>query len=56
VDNAANIIGGKMPLVSMVKEDRDLSTSYRKEKLPPSSKEMQRHGLKITSCTTTEEG
>jgi hypothetical protein len=33
----------------------DLSSTYRKEKLPASFKEIERHGLKITSYTTTED-
>jgi hypothetical protein len=33
---------------------KELSTTYGKEKLPASFKEMERHEARITSCTTTE--
>jgi hypothetical protein len=55
-DVHGNIIGEKIPLVAMIKEDRDLSSTYGKPRLPKYFEEMQRHGLKITSYTTTEEG
>jgi hypothetical protein len=44
-------------LVSIVQDDKELSTTYGKEKLPASFKEMERHGARITSYsyTTTEE-
>jgi hypothetical protein len=45
----------KMPLVSIVKDDKELSSTYGKEKLPKSLEDMQRHGVKITSYTTTED-
>jgi hypothetical protein len=47
-----------MPLISMVKEDIELSSIYRRPKLLRSFEETQRHGVKITSytTTTTEEG
>jgi hypothetical protein len=48
-DSHGNIIGDKMPLVSIVQDEKELSSTYRKEKLPKSFEEMQRHGLKITS-------
>jgi hypothetical protein len=32
-----------------------LSSTYRKLKLPRSFEEMQKHGVKITSYSTTEE-
>jgi hypothetical protein len=38
-----------MPLVSIVKGDKELSSTFGKEKLPKSAEEMQRHGVKITS-------
>jgi hypothetical protein len=44
------------PLISMVKEDIELSSTYGKPKLPRSFEERKRHGVKITSYTTTEEG
>ncbi|MGA7604162.1 MAG: hypothetical protein WBM37_13000 [Nitrososphaeraceae archaeon] len=44
-----------MPLVSIVKDDTEPSSSYKKPKLPPSFEEMERHGLKITSYTTTQD-
>jgi hypothetical protein len=44
-----------MPLVSIVNDDKELSSTYGKEKLPKSFEDMQRHGLKITSYTTTED-
>jgi hypothetical protein len=34
---------------------KELSTTYGKEKLPASFKEMERLGARITSYTTTEE-
>ena len=37
-----------MPIVSIVKDDKELSSTYGKEKLPKSFEEMERHGLKIT--------
>ena len=55
-DIHGNIIGEKMPLVSMVKDNIELSSTYRKQKLPKSFEEMERHRVKITSYTTTEEG
>lgn len=54
-DRHGNIIGDKMPLVSMVEDKPKLSSTYGKQKLPKSLEEMQRHGLKITSYTTTED-
>jgi hypothetical protein len=39
----------KMPSVSIVRDEMDLSPTYGKEKLPKSFEEMQRHGVKITS-------
>jgi hypothetical protein len=54
-DIHGNITGDKRPIVSMVKDNPKLSSSYRKPKLPRSFEEMQRHGVKITSYTTTEE-
>jgi len=39
----------------MVENDREPSSSYNKAKLPPSIKEMERHVVKITSYTTTED-
>ncbi|MFZ0203849.1 MAG: hypothetical protein WAL46_09160 [Nitrososphaeraceae archaeon] len=38
-----------MPLVAMVKDNLELSSTYRRQKLPRSFGEMERHGLKITS-------
>lgn len=55
IDSHGNIIGDKMPLVSIVENDREPSSTYASPKLPKSFKEMERHGLKITSYTTTEE-
>lgn len=55
IDSHGNIIGDKMPLVSMAENDREPSSIYGKQKLPPSIKEMERHGLRITSYTTTED-
>jgi hypothetical protein len=48
-DIHGNIIGKKMPLVSMVKDYIELSSTYQKQKLPKSFEEMERHGLRITS-------
>jgi hypothetical protein len=39
----------KMPSVSIVRDENNLSPTYGKEKLPKSFEEMQRHGVKITS-------
>jgi hypothetical protein len=36
-------------LVSIVQDDKELSSTYGKEKLPKLFEEMQRHGVKITS-------
>ena len=55
-DSHGNIIGDRKPLVAMVEDNIELSSTYRKPKLPKSFEEMQRHGVKITSYTTTEEG
>jgi hypothetical protein len=41
--------GEKMPLVAMVKDNLELSSTYRRQKLPRSFAEMERHGLRITS-------
>ena len=54
-DKHGNIVGEKMPLVSIVQDNKELSSAYGKEKLPKSFEEMQRHGVKITSYTTTED-
>jgi hypothetical protein len=45
----------KMPIVAMVDDNPGLSSTYRKLKLPRSFEEMQKHGVKITSYSTTEE-
>jgi hypothetical protein len=55
-DIHGNITGEKRPIVSMVGNDPKLSSTYGKPKLPKSFEEMERHGVKITSYTTTEEG
>jgi hypothetical protein len=44
-----------MPLVSIVKDDIEPSSSYRKPKLRKSFEEIQRHGLKITGYATSED-
>jgi hypothetical protein len=49
-------MGQKMPLISMVKEHIELSSTYGKPKFPRLFEETKRHGVKITSYTTTEEG
>jgi hypothetical protein len=56
IDSHGNIIGEKGPLLSMVENDREPSSSYNKAKLPKSFQEMERHGLKITNYNTTEDG
>jgi hypothetical protein len=56
IDLHSNILGEKTPLVSTVKNDRELSSTHKKQKLPKSFEEMERHGVKITSYTTTEDG
>jgi hypothetical protein len=38
-----------MPLVSIVQDDKELSSTYGKENLLMSFEGMQRHGLKKTS-------
>jgi hypothetical protein len=38
-----------MPLVSIVQDDKELSSTYGKEKLSAFFKDMERHGVKITS-------
>jgi hypothetical protein len=38
-----------MPLVSMINDDKELSSTYGKEKLPKSFEKMRRHGVKVTS-------
>jgi hypothetical protein len=43
-----NIIGKKMPLVSIVQDDKELSSTYGKEKLSAFFKDMEGHGVKIT--------
>ena len=55
IDQHGNIIGDKTPLLSIVDNDREPSSSYKNPKLPPSFKEMERHGLRITNYTTTED-
>ena len=54
-DIHGNIIGEKMPLVSIDNDNVEPSSSYKKPKLPRSFEEIERHGLKITSYTTTED-
>ena len=51
-DAHGNITGEKTPIVSMVE---DTSTNHPKDSMPKYFKEMERHGLKITNYTTTEE-
>jgi hypothetical protein len=55
IDSLGNIIGDKMPLVSLTKDDIEPSSSYRKPKFPRSYQEMERHGVKITSYKTSED-
>jgi hypothetical protein len=55
-DKHGNITGEKGPIVSIVEDNPKLSSTYGKQKLPKLFEEMQRHGMKITSYTTTEEG
>jgi hypothetical protein len=55
IDSHGNIIGDKMPLLSIVDNDREPSSIIRKPKLPKSFEGMQRHGVRITSYTTTED-
>jgi hypothetical protein len=43
-----------MPLASIVQDSKELSTTYGKEKLPTSFKEIERHAVRITSYTTSE--
>jgi hypothetical protein len=38
-----------MPLISIVQDDKELSSTYGKEKLPRSFEGIQRPGLKKTS-------
>ena len=56
IDKYGNITSERMPLVSMVEDNPKLSSTYKEPKLPRSFEEMQRHGVKITGYTTTEEG
>jgi hypothetical protein len=53
-DIHGNITGEKRPIVSMVEDKKEPSSSYSNPKLSRSFQEMERHGLKITSYTTTE--
>jgi hypothetical protein len=46
-DSLGDNIGDKMPLVSIVQDDKELSSTYGKEKLPGSFKEMERCGVKV---------
>jgi hypothetical protein len=55
IDQHGNIIGDKTPLLSIVDNDREPSSSYSKPKLPKSFQEMERHGVKITSYSTSED-
>jgi hypothetical protein len=41
-------------MVSIVQDSKELSTTYGKEKLSASYKQIERHGVRITSYTTTE--
>jgi hypothetical protein len=49
-DSHGNITGEKIPLVSIVDD-----SPKPKDSMPKYLKEMEKHGLKITSFTTTEE-
>ena len=49
-----NITGEKRPILSIVEDKKEPSSSYSNPKLPGSFQEMERHGLKITGYTTTE--
>jgi hypothetical protein len=51
-DAHGNITGEKPPIVSMVD---DTPTTKPKDSMPKYFKEMEKHGQKITSFTTTEE-
>lgn len=42
IDQHVNIIGDKMPLVSIVKDKIEPSSAYRKPKLPKSFEELQK--------------
>jgi hypothetical protein len=53
-DEHGNITGVKRPIFAMVKDDVELSSGYKKTKLPKSFAEMESRGVKITSYTTTE--
>jgi hypothetical protein len=53
-DAHGNIMGSEAPLFAMVDDDPKLSSTYGKQKLPRLFKEMQKHGLRITSYSTTE--
>jgi hypothetical protein len=53
-DIHGNITGEKRPILSIVEDKKEPSSSYSNPKLPRSFQEMERHGLKITSYTTTE--
>jgi hypothetical protein len=53
-DIHGNITGEKRPILSIVEDKKEPSSSYSNPKLPGSFQEMERHGLKITSYTTTE--
>ena len=44
----------RCPLVSIVQDEKELSSTYGKEKLPKSFEEMQRHGIRIINYTTNE--
>jgi hypothetical protein len=50
-DSHGNITGEKMPLISMV----DDTTTKPKDPMPKYFKEVEKHGLKITSFTTAKE-
>ena len=50
-DPHGNIMGDKEILVSMV----DDNPKPKKSELPPSFQDMQRHGIRITGYTTTQD-
>jgi hypothetical protein len=55
-DSKGNIIGDKMPVVSMINDEEKTSSVYKPRKLPPSLEErLKRPGVNLLSYNTSED-
>ena len=55
-DSKGNIIGDKMPIVSLINDEDKTSSVYKPRKLPPSLEErLKRPGVNLLSYNTSED-